>query len=192
MIKTLEKKIVPFVNKYATIVIKDMKDMQNAATVLSRLNQYNDKLEEERLKVTTPLNEALKAARALFKPLETKLETSIAFIRMAMSTYQTEANRLAKVEEEKIAVRVAPGKGNLSFDTASRKIEAIDRPEGKVSTDEGSVQFITRKKFEVVDIALLPKEYIVSNDVAIRKAMLEGKELPGVRYYEVQEPRNMR
>jgi hypothetical protein len=67
--------------------------------------------------------------------------------------------------------------------------------DAKTVTDEGSVSFREVKKFEVMDIVMLANaspDYVLPNEVKIRKAMLEGIELVGVRYFTEQSVINKR
>lgn len=193
------KALVPFQKKVSVLAkqvegleIVDTKTMSNAVVMLSTINQYSDKVKAQKEKLTKPINESLKNVRAMFKPLETTYEGAIEMLRAKMSSYQTQEVARVREEEAKIAERTKAGKGNLSIDTAVRKIEAIETPEKEVATDEGLVQFVEVKKFEVIDMKLLPIEYHVADDMAIRKAMKEGKELAGVKYWTEQQPRNYR
>ncbi len=119
-------------------------------------------------------------------------ERGINYLRTAMSDYQTEEKRVADEKAEKIAARVGDGKGKLKVETAVSQIEQIETPQKEVATEEGLVQFRTVQQFEVTDFALLPDDYKTANEVAIRKAMKDGIELPGVRYFEKQVPANYR
>ncbi len=172
--------------------IKTPEDMSAAVNVLSTLNQTLDRLTEDKEKLTKPINELLKEIRGRYKPFELKLEEAIEKVRKAMITYQTEQKRIAKIEEDKIIARIGEGKGKLKVETAIRKMEEVDKPDQKVSTEAGLVKFKTVKKFEVEDVSKLPKEYILANEVAIRKAMTEGKEVSGVRYFTEEVPFNTR
>ena len=191
-VKVLEKEITPFVKKAEGIVITDAKGMKSATEILSQMNKYADQVKERKETVTKPLNAALKAARALFAPLEDKLDDGISQIRKAMTNYQTEQRRIEKEEEDRIAARVGEGKGKLKVETAVKKMSEIDRADKNVAADSGSVKFKTVKKFEVMDVTLLPHEYIVADEVKIRKAMLADIELPGVRYFTEEVPSNFR
>lgn len=188
--------IAPQINEsaeHASIMkIGTPNDMEQATSVLSRLNKFSDDLKKEKEKVTKPLNAALKAERARFAPLEDVLESSIATLRKNMGAYQTEQIRIQRIEEQKIADRIGSGKGKLKIETAITKIDAVAKPETKVVTDSGSVRFTEMKKFEVVDITKLPHEFLLPDMVAIRAAMKEGKELTGVRYWTEQVPVNTR
>lgn len=177
----IQKEISPVLNKVNNLSITSVEDMAPATELLSKINKFADNMKKDRLALTTPIEESLKLIRAKYAPTEKLLKEAIDSIKNKMATYQQEALRLQKIEEEKIAARVS--KGTLKIETAVRKMGEIDAPESKVKTDAGSVGFREDKDFEVIDISKLPLEYLLSNDVLIRKAMKEGKEIPGCKYF---------
>lgn len=192
----IEKKMSPAIKEAENIVIKDADDMKQATEVLSVLNRFNDAMTAEKERVTKPLLQALNAERKRWKPLETMYEGAIALLRRKMTKYQTDETAKAKAEEAKIAARVGEGKGKLKVETAVRKMGEIEAPDKRVSTNAGMVKFRPVKKFEVTDLSALANYadggYILPNETAIRKAMMSGIEIPGVRYYEEQVPVNIR
>lgn len=191
-ITVFEKEIDPIASEAEVLTIVTQEDMAGAVTLLSNLNRSLDKITEEKEKVTKPLNEALKAERGRWKPFETKLESAISTIRSKMSVYQTESARLAKIEEEKIAARIAPGKGNLSMETATKKIDEIERADKSVATDAGLVKFRTDKKLKITDALAIPREYLVVDEKAVFEALRKGATIPGAEIEEVQTPVNYR
>ncbi len=191
-ITVFEKEIDPIASEAEVLIIATQEDMAGAVTLLSNLNRSLDKITEEKEKVTKPLNEALKAERGRWKPFETKLESAISTIRSKMSSYQTESARLAKIEEEKIAARIAPGKGNLSMETATKKIDEIERADKSVATDAGLVKFRTDKKLKITDALIIPREYLVVDEKAVFEALKKGTTIPGAEIEEVQTPVNIR
>lgn len=191
-ITVFEKEIDPIASEAEVLTIVTQEDMAGAVTLLSNLNRSLDKITEEKEKVTKPLNEALKAERGRWKPFETKLESAISTIRSKMSSYQTESARLAKIEEEKIAARIAPGKGNLSMETATKKIDEIERADKSVATDAGLVKFRTDKKLKITDALIIPREYLVVDEKAVFEALKKGAAIPGAEIEEVQTPVNIR
>lgn len=172
--------------------ITDSASMTQAAGLLSELNRANDRIVKDRETLTKPINESLKAIRAKYKPFVDTLESAIEIVRSKMGVYQSEALRFQKAEEAKIAARIGEGKGKLSIETAVKKIAEIDAPEARVATGSGSVSFRTVRKFEVMDIVLLPIEYHLANEAKIRKSMEAGIEVSGVRYFEEQSVINKR
>lgn len=185
-VKAIEKSISPFVNIAKNISIVSQEDMETASSARNQLKKYSKSVTESKETVTKPLNTALKNFRALFKPLEDKIDASISLLDKAMIAYQTNEKRKADDEAAKIAARIAPGKGNLSMKTAVDKIEAIEKPDNKV----GNTSFVTTPMFEIEDITQIPYEYLVPNETMIRTAMKAGTKLPGVRYWTEERPRN--
>jgi hypothetical protein len=183
---------LPIVEKATTLEITTKEEMLEATDILSKLNIFCDNITEEKEKITKPLNQALKAERARWKPLEEQYEAAIASIRAKMGKYQTEEIKRQADEAKAIADRRGEGKGYLKVETAVRQIAEIEKVEKKVTTDAGSVSFKAIKMFEVMDVTMLPKEYILPDETAIRQAMKEGKELAGVRYWVEQVPVNNR
>lgn len=191
-LQVIEKEVSPAVKKAEALVIESDDDLKGATELLSNLNKGLDRATEEKEKVTKPLNEALKAERARWKPFETMCEAAIDIVRKKMTAYQTEKTRHAQEEAARIAERVGEGKGKLKAETAVRKMEEIEQPLLNVSSKAGMVDFIDVKCFEVEDITKLPIDYIVADEVKIRAAMKAGQELPGVKYWVEQRPRNFR
>lgn len=189
---TIQKKVDPIVKKADDLEIKTPKHMEAATEMLSQLNKMGDNVEAEKMKVMRPLLDAQKAERGRWKPIETKLEEAIAIVRRKMTIYQTAAKKEADEEAARIAARVGEGKGKLKIETAIEKIADIKTPAASVATDAGMVKFRTDKKFEVMDITMLPTEYLLANETKIREAMKAGTELPGVRYYTEEVPVNSR
>lgn len=187
-----ERKAQTLFDKASEHKINDEKDMTLAVEMLSEINKIADKVEDEKDKVMKPLNAAIKAERARWKPIETIIENGKQLLRRAMTVYQTEQTRLTQEREAKIVNRIGEGKGKIGVETAVKQIENIEKAPTSIATQAGSVKFKPVKKFEVMDMTMLPLEYHLSDDVAIRKAMLEGVELAGVRYFIEQIPVNSR
>lgn len=188
----LKKKVQTLADKVGSLEIKNAEDLKNAVSILSQMNQYADSVKEKKELLTKPLNEALKAARDMFKPIEETYDDAIQSLRSKMSAYQTEQVRIQKEEETKIANRIGEGKGKLKIEKAMKKMESVVVPSKEVASTQGLVQFREVKKFEVVDIKALPLEYLMPNEALIQKAMKEGKELKGVRYFIDLVPVNYR
>lgn len=191
-IETTSKILSPIEQKIFALEVTDENTKTEASRLLSQVNMYLDSVIEYKEKKTKPLNQALKVIRAETKPIETRLEALVSSLRKMLGDYQTKQLAATRAEEEKIAARVKEGKGNLKAETAMNKIDELDRPSSVVSTDDGAVKFRTVKKFEVMDMTMLPIAYHLPNEMEIKAAMSAGTELPGVRYFEEQVPVNFR
>lgn len=213
LVPTLQKEASTLVKQATAFTITSQLDMEQATTHLSTINLRLDTIDAERTKVTAPLDQALKAERARWKPIETELEEARDIIRKTMSEYQTTLKAVADKKASEIAARIKPGKGNLSPETGVSKIAELDTPQQEVVTEVGSVQFRTRPNVEITPLkdidfgnmnddvftntihqAMLDN-LIVWNEPEVRRIVKLHKDstiLPGVRYYETQEPYNSR
>lgn len=180
----IEKEIKPLTK---ALTITGPKDMVIADARRADLKAIIKRMKTEKDKVLGPLNEARKAEMARWKPAEEAAENSLQLINNEMSRYQTEERRVADEKAAKIAARVGHGKGKLHIETAMQQIDGIDRPQSNV----GGTGFTTVKKFEVMDVNMLPIAYVLPDEVAIRAAMHRGEQLPGVRYWEEQRPKSI-
>lgn len=170
-------------NGAVDLAIIDEASLKQASSMRTALKDLLKQVTDYKETKTRPLNEALKIIRAETKPLESAIDDALSSINRKMTVYQNEQVRIADEKASKIAQRVAPGKGNLSPETAVRRIDSLAVPK-----QVGSVKFNTVRKFEVMDVTLLPHEYILPNETAIRTAMRNNIQLPGVRYYEEKVP----
>jgi hypothetical protein len=189
---SLIDQITPEIIQMKPILIVDTKSLTEATETLSKLNKYLDALTKDKETITKPINESLKVIRAKYKPLETSLSEAIEMIRKSMGSYQTTLMANQRMEEQKIADRIGEGRGKLSLESATKKIEAIEVPVAKIATDNGSIKFRETKCFEVVDISKVPIKYHLPDEVAIRTAMKAGIEFEGVKYWSEQTPINNR
>ena len=187
--KTTEPKAIPaLVIQSNALKITSPKDMEKATGILSELNTLAKQLKTEREKITEPLNEALEEVRGRYRPAETALKTAIESVRSMIIKYQTEQERIAQIEKDKIAARVS--KGTLGIEKATEKMQAVQEPKAKIATSTGKISFKTVPKFEVVDIKKVPLKYLIANEAEIKKAMIAGFEIEGVRYFTEQVPIN--
>lgn len=202
VVAVIEKEAEPIIREAQKLEIKSAKDMQGATEILSRLNTVLDRVTEEKEKVTKPLNEALKAERSRWKPIEELYGGVIDTLRKRMIAYQTEQKRIADAEAAAIASRIKPGKGNLSIEKGVEKLKEIEKPAERVATDAGTVKFKTVRKARfrpladfahVEELVKLAKAgYIVWDEAKARRAALDGEKLYGVEVYEEQVPTNFR
>jgi hypothetical protein len=186
----IKKEISVIVNQAQLITVKTEADKSLATSTLSQINKYADSLKARKETVTKPINEALKNIRSLFKPLETQCEEASDFLRQQLSAYQTKTLAEQQKKEAQLAAKLASGK--ISAETVASEIDKMSIVSSSTNTEDGDVKFVTVKKFEVINLAKLPIEYHLANDTAIRTAMKQGTELPGVKYWEEQSVRNYR
>lgn len=141
---------------------------------------------------TQVVNEALKSARALFKPIEDTLEQAENGIKTKMLTYkeikrklaekaQKKAEEEAKRQEELVkSGEITPVQGVLN--TTRAQIEANQAKGEKTTKTESGAKatekFIT--EYVVIDKTLIPLIFMEPNMVEIKNAFKSGQPVPGV------------
>ena len=188
----LKKQSAPIIERASAIMVTNAAEMNEAAEVLSQLNQFMDRLTGEKEKVTKPVNEALEAERARWKPLEDMYNGAITTVRGLVSTYMTAEAKRVKEAEAKIVARVGDGKGKLQMDTAARKLGEITKPEEKVVAKSGMLKFRTVIRLNILQASDIPREYLVPDEKAILAALKEGKKVKGCEIIEEQSAVNYR
>jgi hypothetical protein len=174
------------------IDVESEEDKEIATDILSQLNTWNDRVVADRETLTVPLNALLKNIRARYSPVEKMLAGAIEDVRGRLGRYQTDMMNKSRAEEAKIAARVGEGRGKLGFETASKKMEAIEKPVAKVEVDSGTLRFREDKVLKVLDKGLIPIEYYDLNHSRVLADLKAGKEVAGCVVELVQVPINNR
>ena len=190
IVPVITKELQPVANEALTLKIKSHGDMLVATELLSKLNQLNDKIQQEKERVTVPLNAALKAERSRWKPAEGFYQDAIEHVREEMTRYQTESVRKQKEAEKKIADKLS--EGSITLDKAVAKFDKIKAPEKEVATEAGLVQFRETQVLKIWDHTMIPIEYMLPDEKAILTALKEGKKVAGCEIEIIQTPVNYR
>jgi hypothetical protein len=182
-------KLAPVLTEGLALTVVDKDSMAKASELRSTVKKYLKDLTEEKEKVTKPLNEAIKAERLRFKPLEEKAEAIIEHLDKQMSAYQTAEAKRAAEEEAKIAARIGEGKGKLKMETAVAKLAAIDTLDKTV----GGTRFVTDHEVVITNLKAIPDQYlkIEVRTMILKAALKAGIVVPGATLKEVQRPVNI-
>lgn len=183
------KKEVKAVISYATkLDVTDEKNYKNALEEGRAIQITLKKITARKEEITKPLNQALKSARELFKPIETMAEEAIDIIKGKMLAYQQEQTRIAEEQKQKLLDRV--DRGTMKVDTAIRKInEDIATPAKTVEGENGSATVAMRKAYKVVDKSKVPLEFLEVDMAKVRAAFKMGKPVSGISEYEEADMR---
>lgn len=175
----IEQSIKPVLKQAENIVISSDEELIKAGSKLKEVKDFQRRITSVKQDITRPLNEGLRNARDLFRPVETKIVEAEASIKAAMLMYEKEKAQKAQIEKDKISKRV--DKGTMKFETAAKKMETIPQTPTTLKTRKGEVQFREVKAVEIFDVAKLSREYLIPDTVKIRKDALSGIKIEGVR-----------
>jgi hypothetical protein len=173
------KEVSPLVAKAEALKIANANDMAESVELLSRCNKQLDTIIEKEETITAPAKLIIKTEQARWKVAKDTLKTAIDFLRGEQSRYMTLESKRIREEEAKIAARVKDGRGNLSVETAVKKISEIEKPEQKVVTSAGAVKFREIPKLKITDASKVPATYLIIDEVKLFADLKAGAKVEG-------------
>lgn len=180
----LVKREVTAVEKMAAaVVVNSSESLTSAVEILGRIKTAQKALEGRKTAITKPINAALKEVRSLFAPFEHALEQSESFIKTQMMEFKRAEDR--RVFEAEAKIRALAEANQITPAIAEKRLAAVvQAPTTQVQSERGTVQFRTVRVVEIIDVKLLPREYLMPDMPAIRTAALAGVNIPGVTVKE--------
>lgn len=188
------------------LVIADEQTAREAVDLAAQAIAVGKRLESERMEITRPLDQRKKEIMAVFDKYQQPLNTLAETLKTKLGAYKRaeqrrrdeEAARM-RAEEERRAIEQAEAlkaAGNsvaadMVLEIAAETTQTI--AEAAPVTAAGSMATSTtvrRWVHEVVDVAKVPRKYLVVNDTAIRAAIRDGvRDIAGVRIYQQESER---
>ena len=184
------------------LTIRSPNDYEEAAGWLKSIKGFLNVIETARLKVTKPLNEALRARNAEAKEASQPLLEAETKIKRSMIAYSDEQDRIRKEEQrrldeaaekerqrlDEIAQRAAAKGQDKKAENFADRAAAVQAPVVQTAAPKvGGISIPKVWTFEITDEDLIPREYLVIDEVRIRKVVtaLKGDtKIPGVRVFE--------
>lgn len=189
--------------------IKDEATAASVAQVATRVSKAIKFADKKRLEATEPYRNSTAVINNEFNEMLNKLKAVDEWAREELKKYNArkrkEAEDAQRKHEEEVcaaekAQREAEEAARRAAEEAAKKNEPPPPPPepapapspppppvvepGKRVTADGAISPRIEWKFEVFDPALVPAQFKVIDESAIRKAVKEGtREIPGVRIY---------
>lgn len=187
----VKRQVTTISNQAGDLTIDSNESLSQATDILSKIKTASKDVKSRKEEITKPLNDALKSARSLFKPIEDDLATAERTIKDKMLDYSNEVEAKAAEQAAKLEKRVE--KGTMRVDTAMRKMDDIETVGSSVQGASGSVQFRTVRNIKIVDPTKIPLKYLSNEKVlaaisaAVRTDVLNGTKVDGVEIVEEKQ-----
>jgi len=187
----VKRQVTTISNQAGDLFIDSNESLAQATDILSKIKTASKDVKNRKEEITKPLNDALKSARSLFKPIEDDLATAERTIKGKMLDYSNEVERKAAEQAAKLEKRVE--KGTMRVDTAMRKMDDIETVGSSVQGESGSIQFRTVRNIKIVDPTKIPLKYMMNEKVlaaisaAVRTDVLNGTKVEGVEIVEEKQ-----
>jgi len=176
-IKVYEKKTNIMMEQAEGLEIKTSSDMIFAVNLKTEIRLNANKIKAIKERYTKPANEILKTARAMFSPMEKKFIEAERVINGKMIKFDEIQQIIVAKKIEKITQKVAAGK--LDIAKAGEKMEKLE-VKNSYQGESGSVQFRIISDVVIIDLAKVPRSYLLPNSALIRKDVMSGIKIPGV------------
>jgi hypothetical protein len=206
----INKELKPIIEIGEKIKIENQEGMIEATELLKKVIDKKKNIEAERVSIVKPLNDQVKFINDKFKAIIQPLELLESAIKGKMLDYRKiEAEKIRKQQEKEEArekaefeaeqKRLLDEAKNIKDKEVKKEIVRDIKKEEFVYTptvtQSSNVKssfgtFIAKKvkKFEIIDVILLPREYLIPNETKIRKAVNDGyNNIPGLRIWEEEQ-----
>lgn len=180
----IKAQVTKSVNRANDVIIDSPESLSAATDILKAIKDAGKTVKARKEEITKPLNDALKSARDLFRPIEADLATGERIIKDKMLDYTNEVEAKRAAEAAKLEARVE--KGTMRVDTAMRKMDDLETVDSQVKGAKGSVQFREVRTVKIVDPTKIPLKYLMDEKVlaalttAVRTDVLNGTKVDGV------------
>lgn len=153
--KAEEKEVALVVKNAQELQVKTYEQVMDAADVLYQVKQIGEKITERKEEITKPLSEALKSARAFFKPFENQY---------------TEAEAIVK---DKV----------LEWHASHWSEQNV--PDNTIHGLKGKVTVTERFKVEIEDADAIPRNLCNPDVERVQKALEAGLKVKGAKLVPV-------
>lgn len=206
-----QSSVVDLVTKAKDLVITNQDQLDAAALVLIEVKKRIKDLENQRKAITNPIDAAKKAVMDLFRDPSNKLEKAEQELKNAIMKYDDEQKELARIEQARVQKLIDQenAKQQKLIDQKIERAEAagkVEKVEDLILQKENiipiaapvvapkiekpsSVSYKITYAAEIVDINLVPREYMIANLPALTKIGQATKgsiTIPGVKFTEVK------
>ncbi len=187
----INEEITLFKNNVALLEVRTKEDYDIAADALLNLKKRMDRVETLRDEILKPIKNSIKEAEAKFKSYLTPFKEMHDSVREKMTVYVNEQYKIEqeetrkKQEEARKEQEQAQKSGQQTAQNAApAPILAPVKPQS-VQTAGGTVSTRKRWTYEILDISLVPKEYLIVDPVKVNGQIKIGiREIPGIKIFE--------
>ena len=168
--KSIEKKAAPLVRKLENFKLVTVDDRDKAIDLTKELKEFAKEAQQKLRTVTDPLNQAIDAAKEIFKPFLDQVKVVDAQIKSEILAFDEKLESRKKKLEERFE------SGKVSTTKYLKESANLDNDKG------------TRRTWKAVavDESQTPREYLIPDVAKITQALKDGKKVKGWAYEQVK------
>lgn len=185
--QVLAKETEEMLTEYKDFKIVTGEQYVSSGDILKDVKSKYNAIEDERKKMTRPLDEAKKRIMDFFRaPLE-RLATVENGIKRALLSYQQEQERIRQEQERKLREKAAKAEEKGKTEKADDlKMQAAAVSQMDTAPKVAGLATKTIWKFRVTDINSVPREYMAINEKMVQQVATATKgklAIPGIEFY---------
>ena len=186
---TIRSRAPELVSFAGALEIKDETGAKAAIEKLAVISADLKTVDARRRFFVDPYNMFVKRLNEFFKATTLQLQDADMQIRRKLSTWNDQQERIAEAAKAKVMEDLEKGKikdtkKSTAVEKAVAKIENVHVPEKTVRTEAATLSHRIVKKVVIENPSLLPREYLIPDEVKIRKVALAGIAIAGVKVVE--------
>ena len=174
-------------------IIQSPEDIKTATDDLALISNLKKAIEERRKEYIGPINSYIQGINDVFKKFGVPLAEADTITRGKILAYRSEQERIRQEEERINRLRVEAAQAEMRLKGELTEpvnlVPVAQEAPSVYRTEAGTLGTAKTWHFEVVDFAVLPDQYKIPNDVKIRKAVIAGVSIPGVRAWQEESLR---
>lgn len=173
------------ISKASSVVVNDSDGYQKAGEVLKEIVALKKQVKLRKEKFTKPARDIIAQAKELFGQLEATAGEAEKMVKQAMLDWQQRLEAENAKLTQRLEGRVE--RGTMKLETAVKKASELPT----VDTSLAGVTKTTIRKIKIVNPDLVPKQYWVIDETAVRRDALGNRaqgiapiDIPGVEIIE--------
>lgn len=170
-------------------VIRTIEDIRIATDDLSIISRLKKAMAEKKKEYLAPHQEQIKAINDNYRFWMGPIEAANTITRQKMTAFDAEQRLIRQKQEEINRKRIEAAQEEMKLtgelSESVNLVEVIEAPK-RTSTDMGTASMMDVWKYEIVDPAALPREYMIPDHAmlnTIAKKHHDQKPVSGVRFY---------
>lgn len=164
------------------VKVKSQEGLNYASDKIKEIKEVAKRIKEEKENYTKPAREIIENANRKYNPILTVCEEVERVLKNKSAQYIFAEKHKAEAKRIKLLEKAQSGK--MKEETAVKKLSEIK--DVKAQTDKSSLRVSTRKEVEIVDVNLIPREFMVPDLKKIKAQLLAENEVKGARLIEKQ------
>lgn len=175
--------VVGNIAETSRIIINSQPTFDKAKDKLGEIKEIKKIVNDKKESITKPLNEALKNVRGLFKPIEDKIDIIENYLKTEVLKYNQKllAEQRKREDEARKKIEEEQAKGK-SLDEIN--VDKIAKPLTNITQKVEAIKTRKIKKLKIVNEQIIPRDFLIPNEVKIKEALLNGIKVDGCEIIE--------